>query len=109
VVGSRGASRARGRGIIGVVEEIRERGVTEELKATVYRLHDQADQGGGEPSGIVVRTSVEPESIVPAVQQAVWSVDPNEPVARVQTGGGSGGLRSGSSRRGPILSKSLNR
>jgi putative ABC transport system permease protein len=71
--------------IVGVVEEIRERGVTEELRPGVYRLHEQADQAGGEPSGIVVRTSVEPESIVAAVQQAVWSVDPNEPVARVQT------------------------
>ena len=71
--------------IIGVVKDIRERGVTEELRPGVYRLHEQADQTGDKPSGIVVRTSVEPESIVAAVQQAVWKVDPNEPVARVQT------------------------
>jgi ABC-type antimicrobial peptide transport system permease subunit len=33
----------------------------------------------------VVRTAVEPASIVPAVRQAIWSIDKNQPVARVQT------------------------
>ena len=33
----------------------------------------------------MVRTAVEPASIVPAVRQAIWSVDKNQPVARVQT------------------------
>jgi putative ABC transport system permease protein len=71
--------------IVGVVKEIRDRGVAEELRPAVYRLHEQADQSGDQPSGIVVRTSVEPSSIVPAVRQAIWSVDKNQPVARVQT------------------------
>src|SRR5262249_9045248 len=48
-------------------------------------LHEQADQSGDQPSGIVVRASVEPASIVAAVRQAIWSVDKNQPVARVQT------------------------
>jgi ABC-type antimicrobial peptide transport system permease subunit len=51
----------------------------------VYRLHEQADQVMDETSGLVVRTSVEPESIVAAVRQAIWSVDKNQPVARIQT------------------------
>jgi predicted permease len=71
--------------IVGVVKEIRDRGVAEELQPAVYRLHEQADQSGDQPSGIVVRTAVEPASIVPAVRKAVWSVDKNQPVARVQT------------------------
>ena len=33
----------------------------------------------------MVRTSVEPASIVSAVRQAIWSVDKNQPVTRVQT------------------------
>jgi ABC-type antimicrobial peptide transport system permease subunit len=33
----------------------------------------------------VVRTTVEPASIVSAVRQAIWSVDKNQPVARVRT------------------------
>ena len=65
--------------------EIRDRGVAEELRPTVYRVHEQADQSGDRPSGIVVRTAVDPASIVPAVRQAIWSVDKNQPVARVQT------------------------
>jgi predicted permease len=71
--------------IVGVVKEIRDRGVAEELKPAIYRVHEQADQSGDQPSGIVVRTSVEPASIVPAVRRAIWSVDKNEPVTHVQT------------------------
>jgi putative ABC transport system permease protein len=71
--------------IAGVVKEIRERGVAEELQPAIYRVHEQADQSGDLPSGIVVRTSVDPASIVGAVRQAIWSVDQNQPVARVQT------------------------
>ena len=59
--------------------------MAEELKPTVYRLHEQADQSVDQPSGFVVRTSVESASIVAAVRQAIWSVDKNQPVARVQT------------------------
>ena len=57
----------------------------EALRPAVYRLHEQTDQVGSLPSGIVVRTSVEPESIVAAVRQAIWSIDKNQPIARVQT------------------------
>jgi len=71
--------------IVGVVKEIRDRGVAEELRPAVYRVHEQADQSGDEPSGIVVRTSGAATSIVPAVRLAIWSVDRNQPVARVQT------------------------
>jgi predicted lysophospholipase L1 biosynthesis ABC-type transport system permease subunit len=71
--------------IVGVVNEIRDRGVAEDLKPAVYRLHEQADQSGDEPSGIVVRTAVEPMSIVPAVRQAIWSVDRNEPITNIQS------------------------
>ena len=67
------------------MKEIRDRGVSEELRPAIYRLHEQADQSGDQPSGIVVRTAVEPASIVPAVRQAIWSVDRNQPIARVQT------------------------
>jgi predicted permease len=71
--------------IVGVVKEIRDRGVAEELRPTIYRLHEQADQSWDQPSGIVIRTAVEPTSIVSAVRHAIWSVDKNQPVARVQT------------------------
>jgi putative ABC transport system permease protein len=74
--------------IVGVVKEIRDVGVTGELKPTIYLLHEQTDQwsnAGAQPSGIVVRTAVEPTSIVPALRRAIWSVDKNEPIWRVRT------------------------
>jgi putative ABC transport system permease protein len=71
--------------IVGVVKEIRERGVAQELKPAIYRVLEQANQTGDQPSGIVVRTAVEPASIVHAIRQAIWSLDKNQPVTRVQT------------------------
>jgi predicted permease len=71
--------------VVGVVKEMRDRGVAEELQPTIYRVHEQADQSWDEPSGIVVRTSVEPASIVSAVRHAIWSIDRNQPIARVQS------------------------
>jgi putative ABC transport system permease protein len=75
--------------IVGVVKEIRDTGIAEEAKPAVYLLHEQTDQwstwGGAQPGGIVVRTAVEPASIIPAVRQAIWSVDKNQPIWRVRT------------------------
>jgi predicted permease len=71
--------------IVGVVKEIRERGVAEESRPAIYRVHEQADQTNDLPSGIVVRTAVEPGLIISAVRQAIWSVDSNQPLARIRT------------------------
>jgi predicted permease len=71
--------------IVGVVREIRERGVAEDPRPAIYRAHEQADQTNDLPSGIVVRTAVEPASIISAVRHAVWSVDKNQPLARIRT------------------------
>jgi putative ABC transport system permease protein len=70
--------------VIGVVKEIRERGVAEPLKPAVYRLHEQGDQAES-PIGIVVRTAVDPASIVASVRQAIWSLDANQPITAVRT------------------------
>jgi predicted permease len=71
--------------IVGVVKEIRERGVAEDSRPAIYRVHEQAEQSNDLPSGIVVRTAVEPASIISAVRQAIWSVDRNQPLARIRT------------------------
>ena len=71
--------------IVGVVKEIRERGVAEDSRPAIYRVHEQADQTNDLPSGIVVRTAVEPASVISAVRQAIWSVDRNQPLARIRT------------------------
>ena len=74
--------------IVGVVKEIRDVGISGELKPTIYLLHEQTDQwstAGAQPSGVVVRTAVEPTSIVPAIRHAIWSVDRNQPIWRIRT------------------------
>jgi putative ABC transport system permease protein len=71
--------------IVGVAKEIRDTGVSGELRPAIYRLHEQADQSGDQPSGIVVRTAVEPASIVSGIREAIWSVDKDQPIWRVQT------------------------
>src|SRR5439155_11382703 len=35
--------------------------------------------------GIVVRTAVDPASIISAVREAIWSIDRNQPIARIRT------------------------
>jgi ABC-type antimicrobial peptide transport system permease subunit len=68
-----------------VVKPIRELGLLADMKPAVYRLHEHCDQIGSLELGIVVRTSVTPASIVPAIRQAIWSLDKNQPLARIQT------------------------
>jgi putative ABC transport system permease protein len=74
--------------IVGVVERLREVTIAEEPRPAVYLLHEQTDQyetKGARPSWIVVRTAGDPASIVPAVRQAIQSVDKNQPIWRVET------------------------
>jgi putative ABC transport system permease protein len=70
---------------VGVVKQVRENGVLEEPKRAIYRVQEQCDQVGASTTGIVVRSAVEPASIVSAVRQAVWSLDRNQSLARIQT------------------------
>jgi predicted lysophospholipase L1 biosynthesis ABC-type transport system permease subunit len=71
--------------VVGVLKQIRESGVLDEAKPTVYRVHEQCDQIGDLSAGIVIRTAVEPGSIVTAVRRSIWSLDPAQPLARIQT------------------------
>jgi putative ABC transport system permease protein len=58
----------------------------ETARPVVYGMHEQgSDQLMIPPGGIAVRTAVEPASIVPAIRQALWSIDKNQPMWRVQT------------------------
>jgi ABC-type antimicrobial peptide transport system permease subunit len=51
----------------------------------VYRVLEQLDQSGAHAGAIAVRTAVEPASIISAVRQAIWSLDKNQSLARIQT------------------------
>src|SRR5687768_14496757 len=71
--------------IVGVVKPIREAGVLDEMKPAVYRLHEHCDQIGSMMNGIVVRTAVEPASIIPAIRRAIWSLDKDQPRSEEHT------------------------
>jgi putative ABC transport system permease protein len=72
--------------VVGVAKPIRESGVLEDAKPAIYRVFEQCDQVEERLSiGIVVRTALDPTTIISAVRQAIWSIDRNQPVARLQT------------------------
>jgi predicted permease len=71
------------RTIIGVIRDVRERGLQFDLKPAMYLTFRQVRQPG--PDYLLVRTAVDPESVTYAVQSAIHAVDPEQPVARVQT------------------------
>ena len=71
--------------IVGVVKQIRESGVLEEARPAVYRVREQCDQIDDLSAGIVVRTAVEPTSMISSVRRAIWSLDKNQPLARIRT------------------------
>jgi putative ABC transport system permease protein len=68
--------------IVGVVGNLKSGGLQAETKPTYYvpttqaPLHDMT---------LLVRTTTEPTAIVPALRQAVWSIDPNQPISDVST------------------------
>lgn len=69
--------------IVGVVENIRERGLDLPDKSAVYVPFTQTTIGFFLPEEMAVLTTREPMSISKELQRAVWSVDPEQPVNRI--------------------------
>ena len=68
--------------VIGVVKDIHQDGLDAPPKPEFYISTLQA---GFHSGSLVIRAAVDPESLVPAVRKAVWSVDPEQPVVDVLT------------------------
>ncbi len=51
----------------------------------MHRVYEQCDQIGDLSNGMVVRTAIEPASMVPAVRRAIWMLVKDQPLARIQT------------------------
>jgi predicted permease len=66
--------------IVGVVGDVRQHGLALEPRPEMYRPFDQWSLGRNE---IVLRASVDPAGIAPAVRRAVAAVDPNLPIVRL--------------------------
>jgi putative ABC transport system permease protein len=68
--------------VIGVVRDIRQSGLDVAPKPEFYVSSLQA---GSHPSALAIHTKASPSSVIGAVRQAVWSVDPEQPVVDVLT------------------------
>jgi predicted permease len=68
--------------VIGVVGDVRQRGLAEPVEPTMY-VH--VLQNFRVRMSIVVRTAGDPLQYANAVRQAIWSVDPNQTIASVTT------------------------
>ncbi len=104
------------RAVVGVVGDIKVRGLERSSEPQVYLSYQQADDGeiiGYVPKDLVVRTSEPPNRMVPAIREIVSRADPEIPVSDVRpladiVRGGDGaaagpGLGAGRLRRGRVL------
>lgn len=72
--------------VVGVVGDIRQMGIEAPAKPEFYLSYKQVNfQPWFAPAHLVMRTSVEPTSLVSSVRREVYAVDPEQPIANVQT------------------------
>lgn len=69
--------------VVGVVADVRQGGMGVPVRPEAYFAVEQADFFP--PMSLAVRTSGDPLSVTPLVQQAVWAADKEQPVAWVMT------------------------
>ncbi|MFW6202130.1 MAG: ABC transporter permease, partial [Gemmatimonadota bacterium] len=73
--------------IIGVAEDVKQGGLSERTGTELY-FHNPQIAGAGlalRTMNVAVRTARSPLSLADEVRQAVWSIDPEMPVARLRT------------------------
>lgn len=68
--------------VTGVVGDIHQDGLDQPPKPAFYI---SALQAGFPPGSLAIHTQVDPASLASAVRQAVWSIDPDQPVTEVAT------------------------
>jgi putative ABC transport system permease protein len=72
--------------IVGIVADIKEMGLEAPPKAAMFFPYRQLPRIlWNMPRDLTVRTTGDPLSLVAAVREAVWSVDPAQPVSNVRT------------------------
>jgi predicted permease len=71
--------------VVGVVDEIKERGLDFGPKPAVYVPFTQTTIAFYQPSEIAVRTVVPPETLSTALRQTVAAIDPEQPVTEIRT------------------------
>jgi putative ABC transport system permease protein len=76
------------RTVVGIVADIRHRGLDAEPRPEMYLPHAQWANGGGSAEArlyLVVRTARDPRALIAPMRSAIRALDPNLPVAQVRT------------------------
>ncbi|HEY6332350.1 MAG TPA: ABC transporter permease [Blastocatellia bacterium] len=76
-----GGAEGRPREIVGVVDSVLDDGLDKQAKPTIYLPSLQASS---QSMSLIVRTGLQPASLVPALKAAIWKVDPDQPVFNVR-------------------------
>jgi predicted permease len=71
--------------IVGVVKDVRERGLELDMKPAVYLPVVQVPKGWNIPSQLAIRTSMNPLAVAKAAREVIWSVDRDQPISDVRT------------------------
>ena len=71
--------------VVGVVRDVRRDGKRAALVPQVYLPPAQAEIYDAPLADVAVRTAGDPYALMPAIERAVWSVDPDQPITHVQT------------------------
>jgi putative ABC transport system permease protein len=71
--------------IVGIARDVRNMGVDEPVKPEMYFPYRQGTESFYTPRDLVIRTSVDPFSLVGAATNEIHQVDPDQPVSNIRT------------------------
>jgi predicted permease len=72
--------------VVGIIGDVKEMGLEAPAKAEFFFPYQQMPEMlWNMPRDLTVRTTGDPLSLVPAVRQAIWAVDPAQPVSNIRT------------------------
>jgi putative ABC transport system permease protein len=78
----RGAAASPWAEIVGVVADVRDAGLTQETGPVMYTSYYQGSTAAT-PAGLIVRTAGDPRNAIQQIKQAVWSIDPAQPLSSI--------------------------
>ncbi len=72
------------REVVGIVGQVHHYGLEKQAEPTIYAAFEQMPD---KAMALAVRTTMDTQAVVKAVKQAVWSVDPGQPVFQIRAMG----------------------
>jgi putative ABC transport system permease protein len=70
------------REVVGIVSQVHHYGLEKQPEPTIYAPYEQMTD---KAMALAVRTTIDTQGVVKAVKQAVWSVDPRQPVFQIRS------------------------